>query len=254
MAKLSVVHSLLLSAGLLACVPGCDQNVTAVAKCGSLEAFQSRIGILNAPQLPLGAVVALNKKTKQGFLIGVLQPGDADKVDSPPVASLVEKFEAKLSISLSADLPQVTTASIGSLISDASTLSASNVKRTSMRDPVKLLNGNSALKDRVKAMASADTLFTVVSSVISADKIGVGLDNSIATNASANVVKYGNFTLKVSYQCSNVMNMAGQQFAAFFKVTPVSFDAAADAASLDISQEIDLAEYNLTNGAQPAHQ
>lgn len=229
-------------------VVACEEHATAVAKCGGLEAFQSRVGVLNVPQAPLGTIIAVNKKTRNGFPAGILQPAAADKVDSPPLATLTEKFEAKLSITITGDLPQAVQASIGSLISDATTMTVNNSKRTSIKDPIALINADANIRKRLRQIAGQDVALMVVSAIISADKINIGLDNSIKTNASANVVKYGNFSLAVSYQCSNFVEMAGQQFGAFFKVTPIAYDHSADQVVLDASQDIDLSQYNLTNG------
>jgi hypothetical protein len=236
--------------GLAAFLSGCPKEGTAAVKCGRLEKFKGDVGNLNSANLALGSIIVINTQAKVGNYLSSVKPGDANIVTSPPVASEEDTFARSFDVDTSANVPSTVNAEIKSSINSQTKVVGKNLKRVSINDVASLVNATDAATQSIKNVYSKNDpniLVLVVSAVVYADSTQLELKNSTQVSGNASVLKYGDYKLTVSYQCSDTVNRQGSQFGAYFKTTLVRYDTTKNAIVPDFSTPFDFTNYDFSN-------
>jgi hypothetical protein len=227
-------------------VISCDKKGSAFVTCGKLQKFEERIGTINTPHFALGAVVGLNTLQKSTAPLGVITPQSSDITTSAPVAAEDDAFSSDLLIKFSANIPAAAQGGISNEIKQRTHIAATNVKRVSMNNVSASVKANPPLKGVIKASLQApNTAVLIISGITYADSIKIEASGAVDSSATVKVLKYGDYELSVTYTCSDVLTMSGAQFGAFFKYALLRYDSASDEVVVDLTQAIDLADYNL---------
>lgn len=236
---------------LIGCFPlaSCDQDVGAVATCGSILSAQSRLGIVNTPHFAIGSIFVVNTATKQGTFVTALAVDPSQLVLSPQELSYKSHLEQSLDVALSVSLPSGAEAALKSYISAMTLLDATNVIRKSVIDVAGLINGNQEAMKAINSISppASNSLnyIMVVSTVTYVDALNIELDNASKVTANVSAMKIGNYNLSVTYKCENALTVSGPGAGAFFKVTTLKFVPEEHRVFIDASADINLSDYNL---------
>jgi hypothetical protein len=234
-----------LAASLL--VVGCKTEGTATATCGAVELFESRLGTINVPRLTLGQYFAVNRATKSGGPIGVVHFEDSNVAKDPTPADFTTAYDSKLQVSFSAEIPEEAKGALTTAIQKATELTAHNLQRRSLHQVSDLMSKDIAAKEAIARHLrnNPGDEIHIVHAVLDADKLDISLAGAATTAANVSVVNYGDFELKVAYECSNTLGFAGRGVSVFFKSVPVGLDTRDDMFYFDSTKEASLANINL---------
>ncbi len=225
---------------------GCITKGTASAKCGGVENFESRLGVINLPQLALGQVFSVNRSNKTGGPVGRVRFSQDQVTVHDTTGSLGVAFDSKLSIDFSANIPATVRATLASAITKSTELSVKDMQRRSLFRVIELLNADQAMIQAVENHIQhnpADEIH-VVHAVMAVSSLAFSLAGSSSTQAGVSTVAYGDYELKVTYECSQVLQMTGPSTPAFFKSAPIGFDRKTRTFYFDSSVDPSLREIN----------
>lgn len=234
---------------------GDTQNIGATADCGEGETFESRLGIVNVPQLSIGDYFWVNWTDSSSSYLGrITYSPSSDVVTDASKDEVTIDYDADLEIAFDADLPETVESSLKTHISKSSELSAYNVQRRSLNNVFALANADRDAKSAISNLLerSPDVVIYAVHSVQNADSLSIGLASGSQSGASVSVVSFGQFKLTVTYQCNNTLGMvAGNEPSpVFFKVSALGYDAGDDLLFPNTAAETSLLGINMTSTLQ----
>jgi hypothetical protein len=240
-------------AAIVVCVPvvfalgGCKKKGTASVTCGALEAFESRLGTLNVPQVALGEILWVNRDKKTGGMLGRVIFGEGDVTLHTPSDHLSVAYDSKLSITFSANVPAAAKATLESAISKSTELVVDNFQRRTLFRVIDLLNGDQAAKSLIENHLHANPKdeIHVVFAVVEAKSLSFSVAGASSTGANVSTLAYGDYELRVSYNCQNVLGWTGPASPVFFKSAPVGFDGHQGSFYFDSSVDSSLRDIDL---------
>lgn len=250
MSKKMVYYSFLFLLFLVSSVLRCDgkKDISATATCGEAEVFESRLGVINVPQLTLGDYFWVNPEAKNSAYIGRMTYPNSSVVTENPKDKVNIDYDASLDITFDADLPATVKASLKTQVSKSSELTVYDLQRKSLNNAVSLVNADSSAKAAITDHLehAPQNIIFVVHTVQNADSLTIGLAGGSQTDSNVSIVNFGEFRMEVKYQCSNTLEMAGSDSPVFFKVTPVGYDSENDRLFANTAVELSLADIDLT--------
>jgi len=242
-----ILALVLLTAPLLAMGP-CDKKGTATARCGAVENFESRLGTVNVPQLALGQFFSVNRVKKRGLPLGIVTFTPGDITTHPRVKKLATTYSSSMAITFSANVPEAARGALSTAVSKSTELAADDVERRTLTRILSLLNSDTKAKAAIAThlQNNPGDEIHVVHAVQDASRLSIGLGGGSNTEVNVSVVNYGDFELKVTYDCKNALDLAGSDVPVFFKSAPVGYDAASKEFYFESSTEPSLFEIDLT--------
>ena len=229
---------LFLAPGLMGLLVACVQHRNVTATCTNIERYHSNLGTVNVPLYGLGKVLLLSTAGSEKRVYGVaaLALLDTDKSTGAQAAELSIQVDASFQLTFDASVPAAVKAQLETSLSNGTNVVLKNTGRVDLADAVALVDKNSSLKAQMKASA-ADTSkrFVVVSSVKTADDLELKLSSSAKGRVEAQVLRFGDYKLNVTYQCAGLARFKGNTAttSVFYGVTPVKYDEMSNAIVLD---------------------
>jgi hypothetical protein len=219
--KVTVCLVALLTSSLL--LQACKTE-NATVMCGGLGRADSDLGVLNLAQLAIGAVIDLNPATKRANQLTVVQPPQGAVIAPNPsvdATSLVKS--SKLTVNVSADVPSTVKAQLETTVSANTEFDMKNSVRKQWPDALTGVNNNGNALALLKG--TEGHIILVVQGLVYADDLSIKLAKSVSSSASANIVKIGNFTFNLTYDCNSSLHQQAQKGAALlWKATQAKYD------------------------------
>ena len=211
---------------------GCGtEHYEATATCGG-QTFTSDIGRLNTGLLGLGDTGILYVAGNQVTWKRLAQLPQQSVVVGDTGDSYTTSFNSSLNVTFTGNTPdQSVAAQLNGVIQKSTTLEVDKFQRVSFNDAIGLLNNAPSIKQPVMQAVSSNpnTRAFLVSSVVNAQKLQMGLNNGTSVGADVTAVKIGKRDLTVSYQCNNVLGMTGSSLPVFITAEPLAFDKSGNA-------------------------
>lgn len=231
---------------ILIFIPPKPMEISVSAKCGALQTFECRLGILNYPRSKLGQVFALNKNSKQVVFIGVLDVKDEDTTKDAPTAEVSEQFKVSLNIELETEVPADVSAQLKSRLENAGQLRMRNVQRTTLSSPMDLLTQPLGAHIADYQKHNPDDVVCLVHSVVTADTLELSLSDQREGETGSDF-KVAKFVFKVSMNCDQIVEIVGGATSVFFKAMAVGYDSQEDKFYQRTDLPLVFTEYNLTH-------
>lgn len=241
---------LLVVAAAVVPLTSCVQNVAASVGCSDVSKLESELGFLNLPKLGMGALLWFDSANKTVTRIYTV-PITNDQLTPPtPVIDTTSLITSgDFSVDVSGNVPSTVQAEIKSYVNSNTQYDLAKSTRTDIRDPISALNGSQAAKDAAARVPSGDVL-VFVSGVVNGTSIGISLKGQSGVSATANVIKFGNFSVTISYDCSNSVQQQSTSGAPLlWKQAEVAYDQ--NSKSFGFSNKpLKMTDYNFTSTFQ----
>jgi hypothetical protein len=234
---------------LLSLTSGCKS--TANVACTEVEKFQSRSGVVNIPHFGLGDVILLDTIKKTGQYLLHCQITSDNISATPPIDSIEILTNTGFTIGLTGKVAKANAdvqADVKSEISNNTTFFLSNSVRKNVINPSTEINQTSIFPTLKSAIQNNnDVICMFVSGIVYADKFEFRVKKSSQTEASTNIIKVGEFNVKVSYDCQGSLIVDAKKGGVFFKSSFFRLDDAKNQLVVHAS-DIDLSKYKLVFG------
>lgn len=274
MKSLTVFAGLAVCASLIAFQVACVKERTIKVTCGPTDAeavsadFGSpnvagiSIGLLNSHQFSPGMILELvppapGEKAGHGSIPYVVQVSDADFAPVQPEATISKVVSANFEVQADVDVKkaaEIANIDLKNTITNDTKLTVSNAQRKTLRDPIGLLNADSKAVARI---GHTDNRYVLVSAVSYGDSVALSYQAHAASSTDVNVIKFADFKLNITWDCSDVANInsnaqkagSGKAAVLFFYVPVTVRDGKVDTDN----RSLDLTQYHLANAAQLPH-
>lgn len=218
---------------------GCSGHhpATVTATCEHVESFHSNLGTVNVPLYPLGKVLMISGKDgeQRAYGAGTLKFAPTGS-DSTPI-NMSDTIDAKFDLAFDTKVTDAVKAQAEAHLGHTVDVELTGVRRVDLPSPAAALaNLDPAVKQLIVASADdKEKLFVVVSSLKRADSLELKLANNIDGKVDANVVKYADVELKVTYRCDGILKLVGKGAPAgvFYGVTPLRYNKQLDVIEQD---------------------
>ncbi len=221
---------------------------TASVTCTNIDKFESRSGVINTPFFTLGNVVILDTTQRVGNILGVLNVSDNDFTvsEKSDTFSILTKTDFSIEFSGKIEGNTQAEASAKTAINNSSSLKLNNRFRQTLNDPLKMVNNDNLKESMIEALKSnPGTIIMVVGALVIAEKTNLVLSMGNQTAVSANVLKVGNFDVKVNYNCQAAIDdIASQGSGILFKGSFYQLSQNKDKLEVLVFTD-SLTEYNL---------
>ncbi len=224
-------------------VTSCKTTVNATVKCDNLGRIRSDFGVLNVQNVGLGTVLVLEPETKLAYKLMVIPPPEGSTAETEAARDKLELIlESKFSLSFDISPPADIQAQIKNYIDANTQFVLYDGKRREVLDPLKELNNNEAVIERVKDIDPS--LFIVyIQAVQLADQLDILLKRGVSAGAGVNTLKYGKYNVNVSYAFKQqISGIATEGGAWFWSSTPVKYNTELGKFVLD-TRPLDIYEY-----------
>ena len=189
-------------------------------------------------------MLELNKDIKQGHFLTILEPKPNEVMEEAhPIGETSIISNAKFVISTDVNLPHNDEEKLESQIQNNTLFVLKNSKRRSLIEAAALVDKNPRLKERIKN-APSNRIFLIISSLLCADSLSFKLKNADDTNEGVQIFKISKFNVHIQYECQGSLNVIAEQGDLFFKVNMLKYNSSSCNIEADISEDIDLSNYN----------
>ncbi len=200
----------------------CDGG-TATVSCSDIGSVESDLGILNVAQLRKGELLWLDSKNHLAERIYT--------IPNPPVGSPTPTIDttslittSDFSLQMSANVPSTVSAQVQAYVNSHTQFTLGHSSRVDISDPIAALNTDSNARARAAQVPSGDVLL-FVSGEVTGTSINVSLQSQSGASSNVNVVKFGSFSVAISYDCSNtVQQVASGGAPLLWKGLQVAYD------------------------------
>lgn len=224
-------------------------HVNATATCQNVEHFRSNLGLVNVPLYGLGKVLVLDTDTKAASGLMTLPVSDAD-LEKGPKQDLTEKIDTKLAVTFEVAVPESVRTKATAALASATQITLKNAQRVELKSPLQLANGNEELRTQLNIFkADRAKKVVLVAAVKYADNFDLHLGNDAEGKADANILKYGQYELAVSYQCKSLLSVTAKAAGVFFSFTALKLDATGAITLDDVPADVD--DYDLSQTFAP---
>jgi hypothetical protein len=243
-----------LTVAISVCLLGCPKNRSVTAKCtsnsldrvsadfGPTSIGNTSVGLLNTHQLAPGYLLELDPKTHSGGVPLVVSYTDVDFAPPENAVSIVKLIAMNFELTTTADLPKVVQAELTTKLAADSALDLKNGRRFTLRDPIRLVEMDQNAKARI--INHPDRIYLFVSAVVRASSLELKYTKSDDVTGHANIIKIGNFSVNVHYDCKDTTSLSGDKapvgwFYVRLKATGEKIDTD--------NTPVNLAEYDLSH-------
>jgi hypothetical protein len=200
---------------------------------------------------------ASGEKFGHGSIPYVVQASDSDFAPVQPEATISKVVSANFEIDADVDVKkaaEIAKIDLKNKITNDTTLTVSNAQRKTLRDPIGILNADSKAVARI---SHPENRYVVISAVSYGDSVGLSYKANAASTTDVNVIKFADFKLNITWDCSDVANInstaqkagSGKAAVLFFYVPVTIREGKVDTDG----RSIDLTQYHLANAAQLPH-
>lgn len=213
--------------------------------CGDLSNYESATGILNFSQFDLGYILLLNTQVKSVNYVRALDIPNSERTSTAPKTT-TEEFNSELTFSFTGDLPVPSVqASIEAAVRKRTELQITNAERTSIKNVLQIVNGQNDLKNLMRGLGPNSRVI-IVHSIVPAESISLLAKDATSGSAGTQILKYGDYTVNVSYQCNETLKQmaTNKKAAMFYKAEALRYNAKTGKIEIDDSFPIALKEYN----------
>lgn len=188
-----------------------DNNGVTSADFGPSRIGNTSIGVLNTHHFAPGDVIELippagGAGLGSGSKIDTLNFDNSDFVPDDAPADTSQVVSTDWEISASANLPQTVTAQIQSSLKNNTELKIISGSRHGFAHPLQLIGADTNLATRI--LQHADRSYVVVTGIVNATSVSLQYGKQDSGSGEVNVLKFGDFKASVSYNCSNVAQIA----------------------------------------------
>ena len=226
---------------------------TALVTCNNIEKFESRAGVINTSFFNIGDVLILDTLHKTGSYLLHIDVDSFNLTQTNPIDTFEIISKTDFTISLSGKIVNDNNASIAAKnsINNSSSFYLMNSYRKGMKEPMLIINDSILKFKLIKALIkSKNCILMLVSSMVFAKEIKLKLSRSVLSGVNANIIKVGEFTLRVNYNCNDALTEIAKTpngTGVFYKCTFVELNQMQTDLSL-ITKAPNLAEYNMVQG------
>ena len=232
-------------------ISGCSK---AYVTCTNVEKFQSRSGVFNAPKYMEGQIIVLDTIAKNGGYVYKCNIS-ANGIAIGPLTNTVEILtKTFFSIDLSGKVSRASQdvqAQVKTTINNSSAFFLRDSRRTTVINPSGAVNSDSAMAV-LKPIFDEHPNYVclIVSGSINAKEFSFKINRTGDIDANTQIVKVGDFGVKVKYNCESMVRSIGAaQPSVFFKSTFFGMNSS-KTALVPFAANIDLSQYNLINAAR----
>jgi len=234
-----IVCILMLTAGCASISP--RRTVNATVTCGDFGQVTSDLGLVNTFGGALGTLVEIDETGKRVFRRLTSQPSEITQ-PNPTIQSSTLIKGAALSFDLSAKVPEAVEAALKTDINAKTKFVMKNLRRQEIPDPLAEIRNNSRIREAMQERPGE--LYLYGQAIFTADELRIDLEKSTATGAELSVLKYGKYTVNVSYNCQqSIENISPGGGTMFWKYIQVRFDSTTKMIVLD-SRPFDPTKYD----------
>ena len=231
---------------LLPVLAACPKDRSASADCKNPEKYQSRFGVLNAPHYALATILDLNTATKKAGRLKTLSFGEGDVNLTTPVDATEILANTDFTITADADVPVAVKTAIQTEVNSNTLVFLRNSRRRELKDPLAVVTANGTTTNDLKRLVSqSGHVYVLIDALILADEFRFKLKNAVDASADAKTLKFGDYSVKITYACEGSLNQTAKQAGLFFKLSQFQLDSQGNLALS--APTIDLKDYDLTD-------